>query len=339
MTSNDKETTMNQLRSERRTLLMAAMAAALPAALPLARAAAPWPSKPVRLVVTSSPGSGGDVFARLLAPGLQAALGQPFYVENKVGANGIIANDFVAKSSDAHTVLFAPSSAIVINPFIQPKLPYDTQRDLLPVGQIGLSGIFLVANPETGIATLADLVRYAKANPGKLSCGSWGNGSSGHLALEGLKAHYGIDIHHVPYKALSTELSDIIGNNIAMGFMDIASPVPHIRNGKLLAVGVTGTRRAPATPQVPTFTEQGFKFDVDGWYGVFLPAGTSHPEMVERLNQALAQVAQSADIRKKFEDQNMALPAVKPAAEFARSIQSDMKIWGGLAKLADLKMS
>ena len=211
MTSNDKETTMNQLRSERRTLLMAAMAAALPAALPLARAAAPWPSKPVRLVVTSSPGSGGDVFARLLAPGLQAALGQPFYVENKVGANGIIANDFVAKSSDAHTVLFAPSSAIVINPFIQPKLPYDTQRDLLPVGQIGLSGIFLVANPETGIASLADLVRYAKANPGKLSCGSWGNGSSGHLALEGLKAHYGIDIHHVPYKALSTELSDIIG--------------------------------------------------------------------------------------------------------------------------------
>ena len=311
---------MNQLRIERRTLLMAAMAAALPAALPLARAAAPWPSKPVRLVVTSSPGSGGDVFARLLAPGLQAALGQPFYVENKVGANGIIANDFVVKSSDAHTVLFAPSSAIVINPFIQPKLPYDTQRDLLPVGQIGLSGIFLVANP------------------GKLSCGSWGNGSSGHLALEGLKAHYGIDIHHVPYKALSTELSDIIGNNIAMGVMDIASPVPHIRNGKLLAVGVTGTQRAPATPQVPTFTEQGFKFDADGWYGVFLPAGSSNAEMVERLNHALAQVAQSADIRKKFEDQNMALPAVKPAAEFARSIQSDMKIWGGLAKLADLKM-
>ncbi len=317
---------------------MGAIATALPQAF-ATTLGTPWPSKPVRLIVTSSPGSGGDVFARLLTPGLQEALGQPFYVENKVGANGIIANDFVAKAGDGHTVLFAPSSAIVINPFIQPKLPYDPNRDLIPVGQIGLSGILLVANPSTGIKNLQDLVQYAKANPGKLSCGSWGNGSSGHLALEGLKAHYGIDIHHIPYKALSTELADIMGNNIPLGFMDIASPVPHIKAGKVNALGVTGTQRAPATSDVPTFTEQGFKFDADGWYGIFLPGATSNGAMVERLNQALAKIAMNADIKKKFEDQNMSLPAIRPAAEFARSIQADMQTWGNLAKLAKLTTS
>ncbi len=332
---------MKPFSLSRRSALMAAVAATLPQA-PQAFASttsSPWPSKAVRLVVTSSPGSGGDVFARLLTPGLQEALGQPFIVENKVGANGIIANDFVAKASDGHTVLFAPSSAIVINPFIQPKLPYDPYKDLVPVGQIGLSGILLVANPSTGIKNLQDLVQYAKANPGKLSCGSWGNGSSGHLALEGLKAHYGIDIHHIPYKALSAELSDIMGNNIPLGFMDIASPVPHIKNGKLNAVGVTGTQRAPATADVPTFTEQGFKFDADGWYGIFLPQSTANAATVDRLNQVLAKIALNADIKKKFEDQNMGLPAIKPAAEFARSIQTDMQVWGGLAKLAKLTTS
>lgn len=328
---------MRPSQLQRRSFLLGAVAAALPAVHANANNA--WPNKPVRLVVTSSPGSGGDVFARLLTPGLQDALGQPFYVENKVGANGIIANDFVAKSNDAHTVLFAPSSAIIINPFIQPKLPYDPYKDLVPVGQIGLSGILLVANPATGIKNLQDLVQYAKANPGKLSCGSWGNGSSGHLALEGLKAHYGLDIHHIPYKALSSELADIIGNTIPLGFMDIASPVPHIKTGKLNALGVTGTQRAPATQDVPTFTQQGFKFDADGWYGIFLPRTSASTAIVDELNHVLAKIALDADIRKKFEDQNMALPAIKPAAVFAQSIQTDMKVWGGLAKLANLSPS
>ncbi|MES2399548.1 MAG: tripartite tricarboxylate transporter substrate-binding protein, partial [Pseudomonadota bacterium] len=141
-----------------------------------------WPSRPIKLIVTASPGAGGDIFARLIAAPLQKILKQPVLVESKVGANGLIACDYVAKSpADGYTLLFAPSSAILINPVLLPRMPYNTETDLAPIAQVGAAGILLVANPSTGFKNLADMVAYAKANPGKLSYASWGNGSSGHL--------------------------------------------------------------------------------------------------------------------------------------------------------------
>jgi tripartite-type tricarboxylate transporter receptor subunit TctC len=296
-----------------------------------------WPSRPIKLIVTASPGAGGDIFARLIAAPLQKILKQPVLVESKVGANGLIACDYVAKSAaDGYTLLFAPSSAILINPVLLPKMPYNTETDLTPIAQVGAAGILLVANPSTGFKNLADMVAFAKANPGKLSYASWGNGSSGHLAMEGIKAAYGLSMTHVPYKSLANEVTDLLGNNISVGFADIASPIPHIRSGKLLALGTTGSRRGPATQDVPTLSEQGFKFDADGWYGVFAPGGTPR-EIIDRLAEEINALQKTDEVRQKIEGQNMVIPVSRTARQFAESIKADARIWQKLALAADLK--
>lgn len=296
-----------------------------------------WPSRPIKLIVTASPGAGGDIFGRLIAAPLQKILKQPVLVESKVGANGLIACDYVAKSAaDGYTLLFAPSSAILINPVLLPKMPYNTETDLAPIAQVGAAGILLVANPSTGFKNLADMVAFARANPGKLSYASWGNGSSGHLAMEGIKAAYGLNMTHVPYKSLATEVTDLLGNNISVGFADIASPIPHIRSGKLLALGTTGSRRGPATMDVPTLSEQGFKFDADGWYGVFAPGGTPR-EIIDRLADEINALQKTDEVRQKIEGQNMVIPVSRTARQFAESIKADARIWQKLALSADLK--
>jgi tripartite-type tricarboxylate transporter receptor subunit TctC len=279
-----------------------------------------------------------DIYARLLAAPLQAALKTPVVVDNKAGANSIIGNDAVAKAApDGYTFLFTPSSAIAINPIVQPKMPYDTLKDLLPVAQIGAGGILLVTNPETGFKSLKDMVAYAKANPGKLLYGSWGNGSTGHLAMEGIKAHYGLDMSHVPYKGTAAVVNDLLAGNLKIAFTDIASPIPHIRAGKLLAIGATGSGRGPALPEVPTVTEQGYKFDADGWYGVFAPAGTPMP-IVRRVNEEINKILATEEMRQKFMSQNMQSPPIKTAEQFAATVKSDVEMWQALAKSAKLKI-
>lgn len=187
-----------------------------------------------------------------------------------------------------------------------------------------------------GQSRRADMVAYAKAHPGKLAYGTWGNGSSGHLTMEGIKAHYGLDMPHVPYKALSTEVSDLLGNNISVAFTDIASPIPHMRSGKLVALGTTGSQRWPATQDVASLTEQGYKFDADGWYGVFAPASTPR-KIIETLNEELNRVQKMPEVRQKIEGQNMSVPVGRSARQFAESIKADAVIWQGLAKTTNLK--
>lgn len=295
-----------------------------------------WPSKPIRLVAPGAAGDGVDIFARMIAAQLQTVLKQAVYVENKVGANSVIGNDFVAKAApDGYTLLLSPSSSIAISPLVIPKMPYDTQKDLLPVAQVGASGVLLIANPASGFANLDDMVRHARANPGKLSYGSWGTGSTGHLAMEGIKAHYGLDMPHVPYKGTATELNDLLANNISVGFLDIASPVPHVHSGKLVALGVTGTGRGPALPQVPTLTQQGYKFDVDGWYGLFAPAGTP-PQIVRRLNAEINRILATPATREHFAKLNMPAPPLKDADAFAATVRNDIATWQALARAARL---
>ena len=297
-----------------------------------------WPNKPIKLVVAGPAGAGMDIFGRLIAAPLQAALKTPVVVENKAGANSIIGNDAVAKSApDGYTFLMTPSSAIAINPVVQPKMPYDTQKDLVPVAQVGAAGILLIASPNSGFKNLADMVAYAKANPGKLTYGSWGNGSTGHLAMEGIKAHYGLDMTHVPYKGTAALVQDLIGENIKVGFTDIASPIPHVRAGRLVAIGATGSGRGPAMPELPTVTEQGYKFDADGWYGVFAPGGTPMP-IVRRMNEEINKILATDEMKQKFTAQNMLLPQAKSADQFAATVKSDMDMWQNLAKTIKLKI-
>ena len=325
---------MNNTLIQRRTVLLGGML--LGAGVKAMAATEPWPSRPIRLVVAGSAGAGGDIFARLIADPLGKTLKQPVVVDAKPGANGLIACDTVAKApGDGYTLLFAPSSSILINPVIHPKLPYNAEKDLVPVTQVGAAGILLMANPSTGFKNLADMVAYAKSHPGKLAYGSWGTGSSGHLAMEGIKAHYGLDMPHVPYKTIVTEVTDLIANNLSVGFTDIASPIPHLRNGRLVALGQTGSQRWPATRDVPTLAEQGYKFEADGWYGVFAPAGTP-TAIIDRLNEEINRLQKTDEVRQKIEGQNMIVPPSRSAKQFAAAVKKDAAIWQGLAKVTDL---
>lgn len=326
---------MNNFPIQRRTVLMSSLL--LGVGVKAQANTGDWPSRPIRIVVAGSAGAGGDIFARLIGTPLQKVLGQPVVVEPKPGANGLIACDTVAKAAgDGYTLLFAPSSAILINPVMIAKMPYNPEKDLVPVAQVGAAGILLVANPSTGFKNLADMVAYAKAHPGKLSYGSWGNGSSGHLAMEGIKAHYGLDMPHVAYKTLVSEATDIIANNISVGFMDIASPIPHMRDGRMVGLGQSGSQRWPATPELPTLSEQGYKFEADGWYGIFAPAGTPQA-IVDRLAEEINRVQLSDEVRKRIEGQNMVVPPKRTAKQYADEIKKDAKIWQGLAIAANLK--
>ena len=302
-----------------------------------ANPAADWPARPIKLVVPGPAGAGMDIFARMLQAPLQAALKQPVVIDNKPGANSLIGNDAVAKAApDGYTFLFTPSSAIALNPLVVAKMPYDTQRDLLPVAQIGQSGFLMLAHPSTGFKTMQDMVQFAKANPGKLAYGTWGTGSSGHLAMEGLKQQFSVDMTHIPFKGSAALINDMMGNTISVGFADIASPVPHVRAGRLVALGVTGSRRAPALPDLPTVAEQGYKFDADGWYGVFAPAGTPM-DIVRRMNAEINKLLATEDMRQKFIAQNMPAPPIKSAEQFAATVRSDIALWQGLAKGINLK--
>jgi tripartite-type tricarboxylate transporter receptor subunit TctC len=315
----------------RRIFLASSALLALPAAAQSNKPLA-WPKQPVRFVVSGPAGSGGDIFARMLSGPLQEALKQPVIVDNRGGANGLIGNNVVAKADpDGYTFLFSASSSIALNPLLVSKMPYDTLKDLMPVAQIGSSGFLLVAHPSTGFKTLADMVRYAKANPGKLSYGTWGNGSSGHLAMESIKSHYKLFMPHIPYKGTSAVVTDLLGNNISVAMTDIASPVPHISNGRLVGLAVSGTSRGPALPDVPRLTEQGFKFDADGWYGVFAPAGTP-PNIVNRMNEEINKVLATEAMRENFISKNMPPPPIKTADQFAATVASDVALWQGLAK-------
>ncbi|UUZ62662.1 tripartite tricarboxylate transporter substrate binding protein [Polaromonas sp. P1-6] len=326
---------MNNTLIKRRTVLMSSFL--LGVGVKARANTGNWPARPIRIVVAGSAGAGGDIFARLIAVPLQKVLKQPVVVDPKPGANGLIACDAVAKAAgDGYTLLFAPSSAILINPVIHAKMPYNAEKDLIPITQVGAAGILLMANPTTGFKNLADMVAYAKANPGKLAYGSWGNGSSGHLVMEGIKARYGLDMPHVPYKTLVSEVTDLIANNISVGFTDIQSPIPHMKNGRLVGLGQTGSRRWPATQDLPTLSEQGYKFEADGWYGVFAPAGTP-TEIIDRLNDEINRLQATDEVRQKIEGQNMIVPASRSAKQFAASIKKDAAIWQGLAITADLK--
>lgn len=325
---------MVHVLTRRRALLTSAACLAAPAAF----AQASWPSRPIKMIVPGPPGGAMDNLLRIIQLPLQEALKQPMVMDFKPGANSIIGMDAVAKAQpDGYTFLITPSSAVAINPIILDKMPFDTQKDLAPVAQFGTGGILLVANPASNIKTLQDMVKYAQANPGKLSYGTWGNGSTGHLVMEGIKKQFGVSITHIPYKTTAQEITDLIAGTLPVGFTDIASPLPHIKAGKLTAVGVSGSIRAPALPSLPTLSDQGFKFDADGWFGIFAPASTP-PEIVNRMNEEIGKILARDDIKQKFAAQNMTLPTYKSSAQFAATVKSDVSAWQQMAKGANLKM-
>ncbi|MDN8617704.1 Bug family tripartite tricarboxylate transporter substrate binding protein [Variovorax ginsengisoli] len=298
-----------------------------------------WPAaRPIRMVIPAGAGAGTDIFARLIGTRLGQALKQTIVYDNKPGANGIIGNDSVAKSvADGYTILFSNASAVAVNPAIQPKLPYQTLKDLVPIAQIGAGGVLLVTTPDVGVSDMKGLVRYLKSNPGKLGYGTWGMGSTGHLSMEALKAKEGLNISHVPYKTMGQVLTDLQGGTLQIAFVDASSPLALIKAGKLVPLGVTGSHRLPALAGVPTMQEQGYRLGADGWYGLFAPFGTPQP-VIQRLNLEINQILAAPDMRPVLEAWNLSRFPIKTPAEFAQTVREDLEQWKEIATTAHVTL-
>jgi len=327
----------------RRTWLTALAAAPLATAPFAVLAQAAWPSKPVRIVVPFAAGGTTDILARALAPELQRVFGQPFIVDNKPGAGGNIGAAEVAKSApDGHTLLMGTVGTHGINQSLYPKLPYDPIKDFAPVTLVAAVPNVLVFNPakaeRLGIRNVADLIKYAKANPGKLNMASSGNGTSIHLAGELFKAMTGSYMVHFPYRGSGPALIDLIGGNMDLMFDNLPSSMQQIKAGKLKALAVTSAARSPALPDVPTIAEAGpvKGYEASSWFGLLAPHGTP-VDVVNRLQQETAKALASPVLKERLMAQG-AVPSGNTPAEFAKLIDAETAKWAQVVKVSGAKV-
>ena len=295
-----------------------------------------WPTKPVRIVVAYPPGGGIDVLARQLADRLTPAWGQPVVVENKPGANTILATDAVAKS-DNHTILMTTDATFSINPHLYAKLPYDVERDFAPVTMLVLLQQLLVAHPAVPYNDLNGLIRAAKAKPGSINYASYGSGSQPHLAAEMLKNKAGIDLVHVPYKGISLAVPAVMAGEVQLTFAGIATSMPQLKAGRIKALAIGGQARSPLLPQVPTFTELGYPdVETHAWFGLFLPAG-SPGEAVQRIYLDTKKIIEESDFRQKqLVEKGYEVIGSSPA-EFVNYLKKDRESRGRAVKVSGAK--
>ncbi len=316
--------------------LITTLALAAAAALPLAAVPAhadTFPDKPVVLVVPFPPGGPTDAMARTLAAELKDRLGQPMIVENRAGAGGNIGAEYVARApADGQTLLFGTSGPLAINASLYRKINYNPVKSFAPVIQVGHLPNILVVHPSVPASTVKELVAYAKANPGKLSYASSGNGASSHLAGVLFNSTAGVELLHVPYKGTGPALNDLLGGQVSMSFTDVLTAMPYIKAGRLRALGVTTETRSQALPDVPTVAEQGYKgFDVSVFFGIVAPAGTP-PDRIAKLNNAFAQVLASPKVKELFAEQGLeSAPSTSPE-QLAKFIPQQMAMWAGVVK-------
>ena len=320
-----------------------AFAAALVLAAPTLQAQTAWPSKPVRIVVPFAPGGTTDILARAMAPELSRAFGQSFIVENRAGAGGNVGAEVVAKSpADGYTLLMGTVGTHGINKALYARLPYDPQKDFAPITLVAGVPNVMVMNADKaralGINTVADFIRYAKANPGKLSMASSGNGTSIHLAGELFKSRTGIFMTHIPYRGSGPALLDLVAGNTDVMFDNLPSALPQIKAGKLKAFAVTSAERSAAVPELPTIAEAaGLKgFDASSWFGLLAPAGTP-VDIITRIQQETAKALASPAVKEKLLAQG-AIPGGNTPQEFARMIDAEHIKWAGVVKASGAKV-
>ena len=286
-----------------------------------------FPNKAVKIVVPYAAGGSTDAVGRLVGGKLAEAWGQSVVVDNKAGASGILGNDFVAKAApDGHTLLLG-ITALVQLPHLQPKLPYEVSKDLIPVTQVALSADLFVVASKVPANTLAELIALAKAQPGKLSYGTYGTGTSSHIHGEMLKTQASIDMIHVPYKGGAPQMNDLLGGQLDAAFLDIGNARAQLASGKFKVLAITGERRLKLVPETPTFTELGFKdFEPYGWFAFFLPAGTPR-DVVSKTSAELVRIMQMPDVVARIEGMGLQVTAQSGEA-FAATVQRDMAAWG-----------
>ena len=310
--------------------------AGLPAAGVALAQTAPYPTKPIRLVVPFAPGGTNDILGRIVADKFAERLGQPIVVDNRAGANSVVGSEIVARSSpDGYTLLIV-AAGLAVNPSIMRSLPYDTGRDFAPIGLVGGGPYLMVVHPQVPAKTVNEFIAWVKSRPGQVNYASVGIGSPPHLAAELLRITAGIEMQHIPYKGGAAVLPDLIGGRVSMFFGSIATLQPHVHAGRLRAIAVTTVRRASAMPELPTFIESGLAgFDVNGWYGLLGP-GKMPGAIVTRLNAELRQVLADRDTQARFLANGME-PAGGTAGEFAALIHSEIAKWAKVVRAAGIK--
>jgi tripartite-type tricarboxylate transporter receptor subunit TctC len=302
------------------------------------RAADAYPDKTVRVIVPFAAGGGADVVARLVFARLSTRLGQSFVIDNRGGAGGIVGTDAVAKSApDGYTLLLGQTGPNAINPALFAKLPYDPIADFAPVVQLTSYPYLIVVHPSTKAQTLADLVKLAKAQPGALTFGTAGTGSSGQLAAELFMRTTGTRMTHVPYKGAGPALNDTMANVVSLTFGDLASASPQVAAGNLRALAVTGTRRSILLPTVPTVGEAGYPDALAlAWHGVYAPARTP-PDIIAKLNREIAAVLAEPEIRERLSRDGIDTIGKSPD-DFARYTREEIIKWGTIVREADIKL-
>ncbi len=327
----------------RRATLSLLAGVALLAASPAVLAQASWPVRPVRIVVPFAPGGTTDLLARAMAPELAKAFGQPFIVDNRAGAGGNVGADLVAKSpADGYTLLMGTVGTHGINKALYNKLPYDPQKDFAPITLVAGVPNVMVMNTDKaralGIQTVPDFIRYAKANPGKLSMASSGNGTSIHLAGELFKSRTGTFMTHIPYRGSGPAMLDMVSGNTDVMFDNLPSAMPQIKGGKLKAFAVTSAQRSAAVPDLPTIEEAaGLKgFEASSWFGLLAPAGTP-ADTVNRIQQETAKALATPAVKEKLLAQG-AIPGGNTPQEFARMIDAEHIKWAAVVKASGAKV-
>lgn len=289
----------------------------------------------MRLLVAFPAGAPGDTIVRLIQPQLQQALGQPVIVDNKPGAGGNIGAQEVARSTDGHTFLVGPDTILTINPHLYKKLSFKPNEDLVPLMHLASFNQMLVCHPSTGLKSLADFMARAKTQ--KMDYASGGPGVPGHMAMELLLSSANLKMNHIPYRGPAPATQDVLAGQLPCGFL--AAPVvgPHVKDGKLIAMAVSGARRSPASPNVPTVAEAGVQdFDATFFEMLSAPKGTP-PEVMARLHKAVANALQHADIRNKLLANDLD-PVVNTPAEAAARVKSDSEKWGRVVNQIGLQL-
>ena len=298
--------------------------------------AQPWPTRQIQLVVPYAPGGVVDLIGRTLGHRLSVQVGQPVVIDNRPGAGGIIGVEYTARAAPDGQTLVVMDPAIVINPTLQDKVPYDFNKDLQTVAVIGSSPLVLVANPSVPASTLAALVDYARANPGKLNFVSAGIGTTPHMAGELLSLRANMKMVHIPYKGSGPAMADLVAGQVQLGFSSITAALPFIREGRLRPLATTGSKRSPALPDVPTVIEAGYAgFEVDLWLGVFAPANVPAGVM-SRMNAEIETALQDQAVRAAFASVGVEprSTTVDGAARFGRA---EFDKWSSVVQEAKLK--
>jgi tripartite-type tricarboxylate transporter receptor subunit TctC len=321
----------------RRRLVAGAAAVVAFTVAPTLRAQSSWPSKPVRFLVPFAPGGTSEIVARSVAAELTKQLGQNVYVENKPGGAGVVAMAEAARATpDGHTIILGHVGTLAVNPYMLANQPYDVNKDFVPVTLLAKVPNVFVIHPEVPAKNFKEFVAYVKANPGKLSYGSAGNASAGHLAMEYLKLVTGMFITHIPYRGTGPQLTDLLAGRTQASSAGMPALAAHIRAGKLRAIAVGTQQRISSLPDVPTVAEMGYRdFETSQWYGILAPAGTP-PEVVKKLQEESLKALKSSAVTERFATDN-AVGGGGPSSEFAAFIAREQKIWKEIVKQAQIK--